>query len=133
MSGAMGSRPPDSALAEFSGVLLRIHAAADPDALSQLRREIGPAFPGAELLDRHFRLRAEQLQAQRGFPAERLTVREQQVLARVALGETDRAIARILGITPRTASKHVENILRKLGVETRTAAAALARPPGGGC
>jgi DNA-binding CsgD family transcriptional regulator len=35
-------------------------------------------------------------------------------------------IASILGASPRTVSKHLENVFRKLGVETRTAAAARA-------
>lgn len=52
----------------------------------------------------------------------RLTARENQVLQRVALGETDAAIGRVLGITTKTVSKHVEHILFKLEVETRTAA-----------
>jgi DNA-binding CsgD family transcriptional regulator len=52
----------------------------------------------------------------------RLTARENQVLQRVALGETDAAIGRALGIATKTVSKHVEHILFKLEVETRTAA-----------
>lgn len=59
--------------------------------------------------------------------AAHLTHREREVLQHVALGETDAAIGRALAIAPKTASKHVENILRKLGVETRTAAVASGR------
>ncbi len=124
-------RPPGSDLQEFSEALLRIHAAADAAALAQLRRELGGRGEAAVLFERHFRLRQEQLHPPRGGSAEELTARERQVLARVALGETDRVIGRLLGIAPRTVSKHVENILRKLGVETRTAAAAVVRPPAG--
>ena len=51
-----------------------------------------------------------------------LTPREREVLHHVGLGQTDALIARALGISPRTVGKHVENILRKLEVETRTAA-----------
>lgn len=54
-----------------------------------------------------------------------LTQREGEVLAWVAQGKTNTEIATILGITPLTAKKHLENILHKLGVENRTAAAAL--------
>jgi DNA-binding NarL/FixJ family response regulator len=126
------SADPDPALAEFSRALLRIHAAPDLDALAQVRGELRATGLAAELLERHFLLRREQLRVRQVLPLERLTAREQQVLGRVSLGETDRMIGRMLGITPRTASKHVENILRKLGVETRTAAAALARPPAPG-
>ncbi len=51
-----------------------------------------------------------------------LTPRECEVLMRVGFGETDTEIGRVLGISPKTVSKHVEHILHKLGVETRTAA-----------
>ena len=57
-----------------------------------------------------------------------LTTRETEVLHWMAEGKRDGEIATILGIAPRTANKHVEHILGKLGVETRTAAAALVRP-----
>ncbi len=39
---------------------------------------------------------------------------------------TNRDIGDILGMSPRTVNKHLEHIFRKLGVETRSAAAALA-------
>jgi DNA-binding CsgD family transcriptional regulator len=53
-----------------------------------------------------------------------LTVREQQILAWVARGKTNPEIAEILWITPSTVRKHLENVYAKLGVRTRTAAAA---------
>ena len=37
-------------------------------------------------------------------------------------GKTDRDIAEILSISPRTVHKHLQHIYEKLGVETRTAA-----------
>jgi CheY-like chemotaxis protein/DNA-binding CsgD family transcriptional regulator len=55
----------------------------------------------------------------------RLTAREAEVLVWVARGKTNRDIGDILGASPRTVTKHMEHILPKLGVETRTAAAAL--------
>jgi DNA-binding CsgD family transcriptional regulator len=55
-----------------------------------------------------------------------LTEREAEVLHWVAEGKTNPEIAVILSISPRTAQKHVENLLSKLGVETRTAAARIA-------
>lgn len=55
-----------------------------------------------------------------------LTRRECEVLALVAEGKTNPEIAAILALRPRTAAKHVERIHRKLGVETRGAAAARA-------
>ena len=51
-----------------------------------------------------------------------VTGREREVLRWVASGKTDRDIADILGISPRTVHKHLQHIYEKLGVETRTAA-----------
>jgi CheY-like chemotaxis protein/DNA-binding CsgD family transcriptional regulator len=56
----------------------------------------------------------------------RLTPREAEVLYWVARGKTNRDVGDILGASPRTVTKHMEHILQKLGVETRTAAAGLA-------
>ena len=55
-----------------------------------------------------------------------LTGREAEVLSWLAKGKTNRDIADILGMSPRTVNKHLEHIFEKLGVETRTAAAAVA-------
>jgi DNA-binding CsgD family transcriptional regulator len=55
-----------------------------------------------------------------------LSKRESEILAYVAVGKTNREIGIILGISSRTVSKHVEHILERLGVETRTAAATTA-------
>jgi non-specific serine/threonine protein kinase len=55
-----------------------------------------------------------------------LTRRERQVLALVAQGASNRAIAEKLVIAERTAEIHVSNILGKLGVTSRTQAAAFA-------
>ena len=55
-----------------------------------------------------------------------LTRRESEVLLWIAEGKRDAEIAKILGVSRRTASKHVERILGKLEAETRTAAVARA-------
>ncbi len=55
-----------------------------------------------------------------------LTPRETEVLSWLSKGKTNRDIADILGMSPRTVNKHLEHIFEKLGVETRTAAAAIA-------
>jgi DNA-binding response OmpR family regulator len=62
-----------------------------------------------------------------------LTPRETEVLSWLAKGKTNRDIADILGMSPRTVNKHLEHIFEKLGVETRSAATAVAGrllPPG---
>ncbi|WP_284615516.1 response regulator transcription factor [Aquabacterium humicola] len=53
-----------------------------------------------------------------------LTVREAEVLYWVAKGKTNRDVGEILAMSPRTVTKHMEHILQKMDVETRTAAAA---------
>ena len=56
----------------------------------------------------------------------KLTAREAEVLYWVMQGKTNRDIGEILGTSPRTVHKHLEHVFGKLGVETRTAAAAMA-------
>jgi DNA-binding CsgD family transcriptional regulator len=56
-------------------------------------------------------------------PAAGLTAREREILALVAAGCTNREIANALVISPKTASVHVSNILRKLGMSGRGNAA----------
>ena len=58
-----------------------------------------------------------------------LTHRQAEVLVLVARGATDKEIAGVLGISTATAQKHVANILARLGVPNRAAAAALLRTP----
>lgn len=53
-----------------------------------------------------------------------LTAREREVLAWVARGKTNAQIAELLWLAPSTVRKHLENVYEKLGVTTRTAAAA---------
>ncbi|MFC6882161.1 MULTISPECIES: helix-turn-helix transcriptional regulator [Actinomadura] len=59
-----------------------------------------------------------------------LTVREREVLKLVAEGRNNKEIAATLFISPKTASVHVSNILAKLGVTSRTQAAAVAHREG---
>jgi DNA-binding CsgD family transcriptional regulator len=63
-------------------------------------------------------------QAPRGTTV--LTSREAQVLALVATGTTNRAIAQRLRISEKTVARHVSNIFTKLGLSTRAAATAYA-------
>lgn len=55
-----------------------------------------------------------------------LTQREAEVLLWVSYGKSNRSISEILGISPRTVNKHLQQIFTKLGVESRAAATALA-------
>jgi DNA-binding CsgD family transcriptional regulator len=71
------------------------------------------------------RARTDDLAAQR-LREIALTPRETEVLSWLAKGKTNRDIADILGMSPRTVNKHLEHVFEKLGVETRSAAAAIA-------
>jgi predicted ATPase/DNA-binding CsgD family transcriptional regulator len=64
-------------------------------------------------------------------PPGRLTAREREIVALIAEGCSNRAIADKLYISPATAARHVANILEKLGFNSRAqvAAWASAQPP----
>ncbi len=126
----------------FSEALYRIYAAGGEAALPAALAEAQATLGGGEenlwlqaLLRGHTEHRREQIRhgavtpPPAGGAGGGLTARERQVLQRVALGETDAAVGRALGISPKTAGKHLENIFRKLGVETRTAAVATTYAP----
>ena len=55
-----------------------------------------------------------------------VTVREADVLLWIAHGKTNREIGQILSMSPRTVNKHLEQVFRKLEVDNRTSAAAVA-------
>jgi DNA-binding CsgD family transcriptional regulator len=85
--------------------------------LDLLRPHLAQAFENAQAFDAALQNR------QRVMDVVDLTERESEVAFWVALGKTNREIATILGIAPRTVDKHMEHILRKLHVENRTTAA----------
>jgi DNA-binding NarL/FixJ family response regulator len=59
-------------------------------------------------------------------PLGELSRRELEVLALVAEGLSNQEIAERLVLSKHTVNRHVSNILRKLGVSSRVAAASLA-------
>jgi len=79
-----------------------------------------------EHLGEHLLFMKESSAVPEGIDAFGLTRRESVVLLWISRGKTNKDIAAILGTSPRTIQKHVEHIFRKLGVETRTAAASKA-------
>lgn len=76
---------------------------------------------GAALDARHLR----DLTSPSALPAG-LTAREAEVLALVASGQTNKEIAATLYLSERTVARHLSNIFTKVGVTSRTAAAAFA-------
>lgn len=91
----------------FSSRVVSVAAALQP--------HIGPAFD-------HARLRTVEWEVAEALRS--LTGREQEVLALVADGRTNRDIGLALYIEPRTVEKHVEHIRTKLGARSRADAAA---------
>jgi DNA-binding NarL/FixJ family response regulator len=61
-----------------------------------------------------------------------LTEREREVLDLIARGRDNAAIARVLGISPKTVRNHVSSVFGKLHVADRTNAALKARGAGFG-
>jgi len=126
----------------FAAALLRATecalAGGDKEAAgSRLRRaaalasELGAGPLGAEIATLARRARIALSSGAGAVAAEPdlaagLTDREVEVLRLVAAGRTNREIAAELFMSPKTASVHVSNILRKLGVGSRTEAAAKA-------
>ena len=111
-------------------VLRRSAALANALGARPLKNEI-------EMLSRRARLELEPEvpvteAAQEPSPAADLglTQRELEVLKHLGLGRTNREIAALLFISPKTASVHVSNIMRKLGVSNRIAAARAAHRAG---
>jgi LuxR family transcriptional regulator, maltose regulon positive regulatory protein len=107
------------------------------DRLQGARRAARTALDAAEELGaRREKARAEDLLRElapgaRGpAPLPELTAREREVLCEVAQGLTNREVAARLHISEHTVHRHVANILRKLGVPSRAAAAARAASAG---
>lgn len=85
----------------------RVGAARDADEAARLLRELGVGGRPAPRLQKQ------------------LTQREEEVLALLARGLTNREIADRLFISPKTAEHHVSQVLEKLGARSRAEAAAI--------
>ena len=117
------------------GEMERVHAALASGASGYLRKSAVPAEVAAAIhaaaRDEVFldpavarRLTQEMVSPPTGLSA--LTERERAVLALVATGWSNKAIADQLVISERTARTHVSNVLRKLQLSSRTQAALVA-------
>jgi DNA-binding NarL/FixJ family response regulator len=91
----------------------------------ELARAVRAAHAGEAMIDPVVAARLVDAIAQPpGEPAaERLTAREQEVLALIARGYSNKRIALDLGIAEKTVKTHVGHVLAKLGVSDRTQAA----------
>ena len=57
---------------------------------------------------------------------EPLTPREAEVLTMLAKGMTTKQTARLLGVAPHTVNEHIKAVYKKLGVDSRAEAGAMA-------
>ncbi len=125
---AQAFKGPDAA-AMASQWLRSVHPDAQdscplPDGASLVARHMGAGWLAETMLVLQRVTPGAALSAR--MPSTPLTPREAEVLSWLAKGKTNRDIADILGMSPRTVNKHLEHIFEKLGVETRTAAVAAA-------
>lgn len=111
--GKNGAHLPEQVMSWLGGRRQR-------DAADALRVENGDRMLVVERVD-------DALLLEERRPMPRLTPRERQILELVAEGRTNAEIAERLWVSPLTVRKHLEHIYAKLGVHTRTAAAAFAR------
>lgn len=79
----------------------------------------------AEFLEGADEPAAQAERARTSDPLEGLTQRQHEVLQLLALGHSNKEIAKALGLLEGTVKVHVRDILRKLGVSNRTQAAML--------
>ena len=116
---------------------LVLHRDADKGTRFELGREVAALIPGATLIplpgSSHLFYHGDWLPvldatlsflSEPARPGPRLTGRELEVAELVAKGLTNQSVARRLSVAPRTAEAHVENIRRKLGVNSRAQIAA---------
>ncbi|OWV72862.1 LuxR family transcriptional regulator [Rhizobium sp. R339] len=107
-----------------TGYLLK--DASRDDILRTIRRVLsGDAFFDGPLVARLLKRAATRPQTN-ASALETLTVREREVLTKVAEGLTNKEIGRALKISPGTVKIHVERIIAKLGAGDRTQAAVMA-------
>ncbi|MBP2474473.1 DNA-binding CsgD family transcriptional regulator/tetratricopeptide (TPR) repeat protein [Crossiella equi] len=103
-------RPAEPELAEAASAFDGLGATRDAAACRHLLRERGLPAPAPAASARRGR---------RGYGAE-LSPREREVARLLGRGRTNREIAEVLFLSPRTVEQHVAKVLRKLGVSSRS-------------
>ena len=123
-AGAVGFLLKTAETAEIIDAVRRV-AAGQGVIAPEVSRRIFAAVAQGE-----FRTAETQAVADSATVLAELTERELHVLAEIGHGRTNKQIARQLGITLGTTKTHVSHILEKLGIESRTQAALVARDAG---
>lgn len=115
--GAQGYLLKDMEPAELIDALNRIVGKGETVVASELTAVLARAVQGGE--------KEEKAEAGDAFFSE-LTPREREILCHLAEGQSNKVIARNLGISDGTVKLHVKAILRKLNVHSRVEAAVIA-------
>jgi DNA-binding CsgD family transcriptional regulator len=120
-----------SEIAGFEPVAHRLHEALGAEGFASAIAA-GRALPRQEAITEALAVRAD-LDAMAALPADRdlaaahgLTRRELEVLRLIAAGHISRDVSDLLYISPATVARHLANIYRKLGVDTRAKVTAYA-------
>ncbi len=119
---AASTRLPAIVVTGYATVDLAIETLVDLDAVNFFRKD---NFDRREF-SRIVKKEAASAPAYSAEVLELLSEREQEVLALLIQGQTNRQIAEALTITVNTVKKHLQSIFTKLNVETRAAAVAKA-------
>lgn len=117
-AGAAGVMPKS---VDFNELVSAVRRAAAGQPLLEDREQ-------AELLDEVARLR--KAEARRLGPFQRLTRREQEVLAGLIAGQAAKQIARDLQVSMPTVRTHIRSVFDKLGVNSQRAAVTMALAAG---
>jgi HD-GYP domain-containing protein (c-di-GMP phosphodiesterase class II) len=96
-----------------------------PEAAAELRREAKAGRLDAEAVEAVLGAAGHRVARRRAGPAG-LTAREVDVLRLLARGLSNKEIAEVLVITPKTVGNHVEHIYSKIGASSRAAASLFA-------
>ncbi len=116
-------------LAAAGGELCRVHVLQDLRRQRQLEDLLRQVVSAASRVSSP--AAGREWSGQRAAPPLRgITARERQVVRLLARGSSTAAIATVLGITPRTARNHIQNVLCKLHVHSRLEAVVYASARG---
>ena len=111
------SRAPTGAISRHRAAASHERAGTGQALLDCLRRPLARLFDRVQAAERPTVVFDEARLARLG-----LKRRQAEVMQWVAAGKTDKEVAALMGLSPRTVHKHLQNIYAKLDVETRTAA-----------